>query len=80
MVDNLFEEYPGIFDDGYVNTSKEAEYIRKVIFILEQLFIINTQKEGEDISNKRKDSATKSIEKLGTIIALLSFYNEKEVE
>ena len=73
VVDNLFEEYPGIFDDGYVNTSKEAEYIRKVIFILEQLFIINTQ-------DKREDSSTKSIEDLETIIALLSFYNEKEVE
>ena len=73
VVDNLFEEYPGIFDDGYVNASKEAEYIRKVIFILEQLFIINTQDE-------REDTSTKSIEELETIIALLSFYNEKEVE
>ena len=68
VTENLFEEYPGIFNENDSGISEEAKYIGRIIEILEEIYKVNDKKEEE------------SLKEIETIIGLLSFYNEKETE
>lgn len=89
---NLFEEYPGVFNEEKENNkSIEAKYIEKITELLEEIFVSRTnsyndkrpKSEGED--PKKEDEIKEkivlpSIQEVQAIIGLLSFYNEKEIK
>lgn len=74
---NLFEEYPGVFNEEKENDkSMEAKYIEEITKILEEIFVSMTNACKEEDKN---GIALAAIQEVQAIIGLLSFYNEKEI-
>lgn len=75
---NLFEEYPGVFNEEKENDkSVEAKYIEEITKILEEIFVSMTNACKEEDKN---GIALAAIQEVQAIIGLLSFYNEKEIK
>lgn len=78
---NLFEEYPGIFDDTKTKEEKgeEANYIEAIVDLLKTIFYMKLSMIQEKTEKIKREVALNSLQEIETIIGLLKFYNEKEI-
>ena len=79
---NLFEEYPGIFDETKTKEEKgeEANYIEMIVDLLEEIFYMKLSLIQDKTEKTKRQAALDSLQEIETVIGLLKFYNEKEIK
>lgn len=79
---NLFEEYPGIFDETKTKEEKseEANYIERIVDLLEEIFYMKLSLIQDKTEKTKRQAALDSLQEIETVIGLLKFYNEKEIK